>query len=116
MSGYFLNSKRDAEGWHETGLDYDLLSYRLTNLSCGSVYSFSLVCHNIAGNTMNSAECFCTSSAHDSNLIHCSGRSKPSASITTPTLGSPPQEISLERSHTTVVIKYFLNGANIFSG
>ena len=57
VSGYFLNSKRDAEGWHETGLDYDLLSYRLTNLSCGSVYSFSLVCHNIAGNTMNCVEC-----------------------------------------------------------
>ena len=51
MSGYFLNSKRDSEGWRETGLDYDLLSYRLTNLSCGSVYSFSLVCHNIAGDT-----------------------------------------------------------------
>ena len=53
--------------------DYDYLSYRLTNLSCGSVYSFNLVCHNIAG------------------------RSKPSATITTPTLGSPPSEVSLDK-------------------
>ena len=53
--------------------DYDYLSYRLTNLSCGSVYSFNLVCHNIAG------------------------RSKPSATITTPTLGNPPSEVSLDK-------------------
>ena len=28
---------------------YHLLSYKLTNLSCGSVYSFNLIAHNIAG-------------------------------------------------------------------
>ena len=28
---------------------YDLPSYKLTNLSCGSVYSFNLIAHNIAG-------------------------------------------------------------------
>ena len=33
----------------QVSLDYDLLSYKLTNLSCGSVYSFNLVAHNIAG-------------------------------------------------------------------
>ena len=33
----------------QVSLDYDLLSFKLTNLSCGSVYSFNLVAHNIAG-------------------------------------------------------------------
>ena len=94
LAGYFLNSKRNSDGWEEVSLDYDLLSYKvlisikqdinssffiirsallqgfdlkknkisiihsslydlpsykLTNLSCGSVYSFNLIAHNIAG-------------------------------------------------------------------
>ena len=28
---------------------YHLISHKLTNLSCGSVYSFNLIAHNIAG-------------------------------------------------------------------
>jgi len=50
-----------------------MLDYKLSNLSCGSVYSFNLVAHNIAG------------------------RSKPSATITTPTLGSIPQNVNTDR-------------------
>jgi len=73
IQGYFLNTKRNSDSWEEISLDYDLLAYRLANLSCGSVYSFNLVAHNIAG------------------------RSKPSATITTPTLGSVPQEVKMDR-------------------
>ena len=71
--GYFLSSKRNSDTWKEVSLDYDLLSYALSNLSCGSVYSFNLVAHNIAG------------------------RSKPSATITTPTLGSAPEQLTNQR-------------------
>ena len=81
ISGYFLNTKRNSDSWEEISLDYDLLVYRLANLSCGSVYSFNLVAHNIAG------------------------RSKPSATITTPTLGSVPQEVKMDRIITGVFIE-----------
>ena len=54
-------------------MDYDFLMFKLTNLTCGSVYSVNLVAHNIAG------------------------RSKPSATITTPTLGSVPGEVTVDK-------------------
>ena len=78
ISGYFLNTKRNSDSWEEISLDYDMLDYKLSNLSCGSVYSFNLVAHNIAG------------------------RSKPSATITTPTLGSIPQNVNTDRIITGV--------------
>ena len=29
LAGYFLNSKRNSDGWEEVSLDYDLLSYKV---------------------------------------------------------------------------------------
>jgi hypothetical protein len=66
LAGYFLNYKPAGGEWSEVGLEYDLLSYTLANLSCGSSYSLNLVAHNIAG------------------------RSKPSATLTSPTQGAVP--------------------------
>ena len=73
FSGYFLNFKKGHAEWEEKSLDYDELSTDLTNLACGTFYSFNIMAHNIAG------------------------RSKPSATLTTNTLGSIPDVASKER-------------------
>ena len=65
-SGYYLSYKPSGGEWSEVSLEYDLLSYRLANLTCGSSYSLNLVAHNVAG------------------------RSKPSATLTSPTQGAIP--------------------------
>jgi hypothetical protein len=65
-AGYYLSYKITGGEWSEVALEYDLLSYTLANLTCGSGYSLNLVAHNIAG------------------------RSKPSATLTSPTQGAIP--------------------------
>jgi hypothetical protein len=65
-AGYYLSYKITGGEWSEVSLEYDLLSYTLANLTCGSGYSLNLVAHNIAG------------------------RSKPSATLTSPTQGAIP--------------------------
>ena len=89
-------------------LDYDLLSYKLTNLSCGSVYSFNLVAHNIAGRSKPRLVfiVFVTNiSSQSLTSLYCAFiiitiimlEILPSATITTPTLGSAPEQLTNQR-------------------
>ena len=48
LHGFDLNKNKNKISIVHSSL-YHLLSYKLTNLSCGSVYSFNLIAHNIAG-------------------------------------------------------------------
>ncbi|XP_023335863.1 Down syndrome cell adhesion molecule-like protein 1 [Eurytemora carolleeae] len=66
IQGYFLNYKMVGSDWTEISLDYDLLTFTLQDLPCGSTFLVNLVAHNIAG------------------------RSKPSATLTSSTQGSVP--------------------------
>ena len=47
--GYYLKMKKLDEAWTEISLDYDLMSYTMENLPCGTTFSFNLVSHNVAG-------------------------------------------------------------------
>ena len=89
-------------------LDYDLLSYKLTNLSCGSVYSFNLVAHNIAGRSKPRLVfiVFVTNiSSQSLTSLYCAFiiitiimlEILLSATITTPTLGSAPEQLTNQR-------------------
>ena len=72
-----MQSRQTDSGWTETALDYDSLGFTLSNLSCGAVYSFSLAAHNIAG------------------------RSRPSATLSSATLGGRPGPVRLPALATT---------------
>ena len=94
----------------QVSLDYDLLSYKLTNLSCGSVYSFNLVAHNIAGRSKprwvfqlrlskGNPYPFTTTIIIIILIIphHLDLTLLISATITTPTLGSAPEQLTNQR-------------------
>ena len=92
----------------KVSLDYDLLSYKLTNLSCGSVYSFNLVAHNIAGRSkprlvfivfvINISSQSLTSLYRAFIIITIIMLEiLLSATITTPTLGSAPEQLTNQR-------------------
>ena len=90
----------------KVSLDYDLLSYKLANLSCGSVYSFNLVAHNIAGRSKPRLVFFVINiSSQSLTSLYCAFiiitiimlEILLSATITTPTLGSAPEQLTNQR-------------------